>query len=348
MTIRTRPIGKLDEMPHARLMSGETPVEDMPNLAARAGAARLYVKRDDLTGLAFGGNKVRQLEYYIGDAVARGADTILITGAVQSNFVRMAAASARKMGMECHIQLEDRVPKNDPVYATSGNVLIDKILGATLYSYADGEDEAGADARLGEIAQELSAKGRTPYIIHLAPGHPPLGALGYVDAARELLWQCEAQGIKLDEIVLASGSGHTHGGMLFGLRALGCPVRVTGVCVRRSAQEQRGRISGRCGELAELLDMEPVVEDGDIILSDDHLGTGYGRVNDEVFDAMRMAAQSEGLILDPVYTAKAFRGFLECAKAAEEGQSLLFLHTGGTPAIFGYERELSAAFDATA
>ncbi len=348
MTVRTRPIGKLDEMPHARLMSGETPIEEMPRLAARLGAARLYVKRDDMTGLAFGGNKVRQLEYYIGEAVAGGADTILITGAVQSNFVRMAAASACKMGMECHIQLENRVPKNDPVYATSGNVLIDKMLGATLYSYPDGEDEAGADARLSEIAGELRAKGQTPYIIHLAPGHPPLGALGYVDAARELLSQCAEKDIELDDVVLASGSGHTHGGMLFGLRALGCPVRVTGVCVRRNAREQRGRISSRCGEIAELLETEPVVEDGDIILKDDFLGAGYGRVNDQVFDAMRLAAETEGLILDPVYTAKAFSGFLECAKAAQEGQVLLFVHTGGTPAIFGYERELSAAFDAPA
>ena len=346
MTIRTRPIGNLDELPRASLMSGETPIEEMPNLAAELGAARLYVKRDDLTGLAFGGNKVRQLEYYIGEAEAKGADTILITGAVQSNFVRMAAASARKKGMECHIQLENRVPKNDPVYAASGNVLIDKILGATLYSYADGEDEEGADARLAEIAEGLSAKGQTPYIIHLAPGHAPLGALGYVDAARELLAQCEAQGIELDEIVLASGSGHTHGGLLFGLRALGCPVRVTGVCVRRSAKDQQGRITSRCKEIAEMLNTESLVKDTDIILSDDYLGAGYGRASEQVFDAMRVAAESEGLILDPVYTAKAMCGFLERAKAAGEGQSLLFVHTGGTPAIFGYERELSAAFKA--
>jgi len=346
MTIRSQSVGKLDDLPRTQLVSGETPIEEMLNLAKQIGSARLFVKRDDLTGLAFGGNKVRQLEYYLGEAQTQNADTIIITGAVQSNFVRMAAASARKCGMTCEIQLENRVPKNDAAYGTSGNVLLDKILGATLHSYPDGEDEAGADANLEAIGDELRAKGKNPYIIHLAAGHPPLGALGYVDCARELLSQCADQGIQLDEVVLASGSGHTHGGMLFGLRALGWQGRVTGVCVRRSASDQLDRISSRCREIAELLDMEPVIDDADIYLTDDYLGAGYGRMHEPMLDAMKLAAESEGLMTDPVYTAKALCGFIERAKSAEEGQSLLFLHTGGTPALFAYERELSAAFSA--
>ncbi len=349
MTSRTQSLGKLDAFPRTRLMSGETPLEEMPNLArrlgaTRLGAARLYVKRDDLTGLAFGGNKVRQLEYYFGEAQAMGADTILITGAVQSNFVRMAAAAARKNNMECHVQLEERVPANDPIYKNSGNVLIDKILGAKLTTYPDGEDEAGADANLKMLAKELSANGKTPYIIHLAPGHAPLGALGYVDAARELLSQCERMSLELDEVVLASGSGHTHGGLLFGLRALGWQGRVTGVCVRRKAEDQHERISSRCHEIAGLLGMEPLVDDADIHLTDKFLGDGYGRMHEEMLGAMKLAAQSEGLMTDPVYTAKAMCGFIERARKAEDGQSLLFLHTGGTPALFAYERELSTAF----
>ena len=245
--IRQRPLGRLDDMSRSQLISAETPLEEMRNMSARLGPARLFVKRDDMTGPAFGGNKVRQLEFYIGEAEAQGADTILITGAVQSNFVRLAAASARLKGMDCHIQLEERVPKNDPIYRNSGNVLIDKILGATLHSYPDGEDEAGADANLAVMAKDLKAEGRTPYIIHLSPGHAPLGALGYVDAARELLAQCEAMGIELTEVVLASGSGHTHGGMLFGLRALGHDALVTGVCVRREVGQQFGRIAKQIG-----------------------------------------------------------------------------------------------------
>lgn len=348
VNIRNTPIGRLDDLPRARLMSGVTPLENMQNLAQAISPARLLVKRDDLTGLAYGGNKVRQLEFYLGEAEAHGADTVLITGAVQSNFVRLAAASARRLGMDCHIQLEERVPKNDPAYKNSGNVLVDRILGATLHSYPHGEDEAGADAHLEQIAAKISSKGKEPYVIHLAPGHAALGALGYVDAARELLAQCKASNIKPDEIVLASGSGHTHGGMLFGLRALGCSARVTGVCVRRDAMQQHERISNRCREIAELLEMDPVVVDEDIVLTDGYLTPGYGRASEEVLDAMRVAAETEALITDPVYTAKAFCGFLERAKSAGKGQTLVFLHTGGTPAIFAYEKELTAAFGATA
>jgi len=347
MTIRKTPVGRLDDLPRTRLMSGETPLEDMPNMTRHIGTARLIVKRDDLTGLAFGGNKVRQLEYYIGDAKAKGTDTIIITGAIQSNFVRMATAAARKTGMTCHVQLEDRVPKNDPTYRSSGNVLLDKILGATIHYYPHGEDETGADAHLDEIAEELGAKGQKPYIIHLGIGNPPLGALGYVDCAREMLSQCVEQGIELDEVVIASGSGHTQGGLLFGLRALGWQGRVTGVCVRRNMKDQHDRVSTHCVKIADLLGMELVVEDADIILTDEFLGAGYGRMHERMFDAMKLAAETEGLFTDPVYTAKTMCAFIESARLAVASQSLIFVHTGGTPALFAYEKELSAAFNAT-
>ncbi len=335
------PLGRLDALPRVRLVHAPTPLEALPNLTASLGGARLYVKRDDCTGLAFGGNKVRQLEFYLGEAQARNADTVLITGAVQSNFVRLAAAAARKLGLEIHIQLEERVPKTDPVYRNSGNVLLDRLLGATLYAYPDGEDEAGADKRLREIAAELAAQGRRPYVIPLAPGHPPLGALGYVDAARELLDQLADRDLTIDEIVVSSGSGHTHGGLLFGLRALGCPVRVTGICVRRPAAAQRPRLESRCREIAELLEVDPVVEPDDIHLIDEFLAPGYGQLNPATIEAMELAARREGLILDPVYTGKTFAGFLQRAGQAGPGISLLFLHTGGTPALFAYGESLS-------
>jgi len=337
------PLGRLDAMPRARLVHAPTPIEALPNLTASLGGARLLVKRDDCTGLAFGGNKVRQLEFYLGEALAQNANTVLITGAVQSNFVRLAAAAARKLGMEIHIQLEERVPKTDPTYRNSGNVLLDRLLGATLHAYPDGEDEAGADARLREIAAGLEAQGRRPYVIPLAPGHAPLGALGYVDAARELLDQLAAQGLCLDEIVVSSGSGHTHGGLLFGLRALGCPARVTGICVRRPAAAQRPRIESRCREIAELLELAPVVVAADVQLIDEFLAPGYGQLNPATVEAMELAARAEALILDPVYTGKTFAGFLQRARAAEPGQSLLFIHTGGTPALFAYGAALDEA-----
>ena len=336
-------LGRLDELPRARLCHAPTPLEPMPNLAAHLGAGALYVKRDDCTGLALGGNKVRQLEFYLGQAQAEGADSILITGAVQSNFVRLAAAAARKLGMDCHIQLEERVPKSDPAYRASGNVLLDKLLGATLYSYPEGEDEAGADRRIREIAAELEDQGRRPFVVPLAPGHAPLGALGYVDCARETLHQIADQGLSIDEIVVPSGSGHTHGGFLFGLRALGCAIPVTGICVRRDVTAQRERIENRCREIAELLGIEPVVGDDDIRLDDQFLAPGYGQLNEATVDAIQTAARCEGLILDPVYSGKTMAGFIARARAAGPGRSLLFLHTGGTPAVFAYGAALTEA-----
>jgi len=342
---RSRGLGRLDALPRTRLGHAPTPLEAMPNLAARIGDARLAVKRDDCTGLALGGNKVRQLEFYFGEAQARGADTVLITGAVQSNFARLAAAAARRLAMDCHIQLEERVPETDPAYRNSGNVLLDRLLGATLHSYPEGEDEAGADRRLREIAADLEARGRRPYVIPLAPGHKPLGALGYVAAAEELLTQMAEQGVEFDEIVVPSGSGNTHAGLLFGLRALGCQIRVTGICVRREAAAQRPRIAARCEEIAGLLGLEAAVADDDIVLDDRFLPPGYGRLNDATLAAMKTAARCEGLILDPVYSGKAMAGFLERARVGVggAGRALLFLHTGGAPATFAYVAPLSDA-----
>ena len=218
--------GRLGAMPRQRLFTGSTPLEPMPNLSAHCDGATLFVKRDDCTNLAFGGNKVRQLEFYFGDACANNADTILITGAVQSNFVRLAAAGARKLGMTCHVQLEERVVTEDSSYRTSGNVLIDRLLGATLHPYPHGEDESGADQQLEEIALELKSAGHRPYVIHLAPGHSPLGSLGYVVAAQELLIQLNENELEVNEIFVGSGSGATHAGILFGLRALGSAIAV--------------------------------------------------------------------------------------------------------------------------
>ena len=318
-----------------------TPIEYMPNITASLGGADLYIKRDDYTGLAFGGNKVRQLEYYIAAAVAQSADTILITGAVQSNFVRLTAAAANKLGLECHIQLEERVAAVDDSYRNSGNVLLDKLLGAKLYSYAEGEDEAGADRRLHDIAGKLRSQGRRPYVIPLAPGHPPLGSLGYVRAAREIAeWELEND-LLFDEIVVASGSGHSHAGLLFGLKALASSAFVSGVCVRRDAEKQVPRIASHCQEIAKMLALPSSVTAADIHLEDKFLAPGYGRINTAALQALLMAAQAESVILDPVYTAKTFACFLDRARDTRmRGKNILFIHTGGTPALFAYAQKL--------
>ncbi len=331
-----RRIGALDDLPRAALWRPPSPLSRMPNLEGLFEGVSAYVKRDDCTELAFGGNKVRQLEFYFGEALEYGADTVLITGAVQSNFVRLAAAAANKLGMHCHIQLEERVAKQDPLYRNSGNVLLDRLLGATMHSYPEGEDEEGADARLREIAEDLEAGGKRAYVIPLGPGHKPIGALGYVVAAREILAQADDLGLTFDEVVVPSGSGNTHAGTLFGLRALGCGARVSGVCVRREAQAQRPRIIKRCAEIAELLELDPVVSDDDVVLTDEFLAPGYGQLNDATREAIDLSARAEGLILDPVYSGKAMAGFVDRARRADGSRTLLFLHTGGTPSIFAY------------
>ena len=335
-------LAALDAIPRVRLGHAPTPLDRAATLGSELGID-LYIKRDDCTGLAFGGNKVRQLEFYLGAARAEDADTILITGAVQSNFVRTAAAAARTLGMDIHIQLEERVPDVDESYRRSGNVLLDKLLGAQLSTFPVGEDESAADAALEDLAADLADKGRRPYVIHLGVEHPPLGALGYVVAARELQTQMAECNLAFDHVVVASGSALTHGGLLVGLRALGNPVPVSGICVRRGAPEQHARVLKRCREIAALIGKHDCVEERDVVVSDAVLAPGYGQLNAATVSAMARAARLEALMLDPVYTGKTMAGLIALARdgVLQADARVLFVHTGGGPAIFGYERTLS-------
>ncbi len=336
----TQLLGRFSTFPRISVFDHFTDIEHLKNLSQLWPNANLYVKRDDCNNLAFGGNKVRQVEYYFGDAIANGADTILITGATQSNFVRITAALAAKLGMVCHIQLESRVANESPHYHASGNVLLDRLFGAKLHYYDQGEDEHGADGRLREIAANLEASGKKPYIIPLAPGHKPLGALGYIRAAVELKDQFRNQNLSIDEIYVASGSGNTHAGLLFGLRALDLPIPVIGVCVRRNRQLQWDRIRNRCQEISELLEVDSKVTDADIIVTDEHFEPGYGMAGPKVWDSIVTAAQKEALILDPTYTGKAMTAFLERARSVDAVINLLLIHTGGSPGIFGHQDQL--------
>jgi 1-aminocyclopropane-1-carboxylate deaminase/D-cysteine desulfhydrase-like pyridoxal-dependent ACC family enzyme len=288
-----------------------------------------------------GGNKARQLEFYLGQAVEKNADTILITCAVQSNYVRTAAAAARKMGMQCHIQLEDRVANKSANYHSSGNVLLNKLLGATLHYFPEGENEEAADQNLESIAEKLREQGARPYVIHLGPGHPLVGALGYVVAARETLEQLDQRGIKIDEFIIASGSGASHSGFLYGLRAMGCTTPVRGVCVRRGAELQHARIVSHCQDIARQLGVENCVSSEDILIDERFLAPGYGTMNHFVEEAISLAARQEGIILDPVYSGRTMAGLVARARQATRSENILFVHTGGQPSIFAYQEELA-------
>ncbi len=328
----------LSDYPRAPLAHTPTPLEPMPNLTRLLNGPKLFVKRDDCTGLALGGNKARQLEFYFGEAQAQKADTVIITGAVQSNFVRQTAAAAAKLGMACHIQLEHRVPMTASEYEASGNVLLDRLLGPTIHYFPEGEDEAAADKALDDIADQVRADGGNPYVIHLSADHPPLGALGYVVGAGEILDQTNELGLTFDAIILPSGSAATHAGMLVGLKSRNSDIKVTGICVRRDKDQQFERVLRQAAATAEMAGCPGAVTKDDIHVTDDYLGPGYGQSTPEMIKAMTLAARQEGLILDPVYTGKSMAGLIGLVRSGyfTSAQTVLYLHTGGTPAIFGY------------
>ena len=331
------PFAALAARPRAPLLSGPTPIEHLARLSKTLGVD-VFVKRDDLTGLGMGGNKVRQLEFYFGAALAKGADTVLVTGAVQSNYVRSAAAAAAKLGLDAVVQLEDRVSGMGPTYHASGNVLLDDLLGARRLSFPEGENEAAADQAVRDEAARLRREGRKPYVIPLGIDNPPLGALGYMLAAREIA----EQGVTFDCAVVASGSGLTHAGFLTGLRALGIKAPVHGACVRRPRDQQHERIRTVSRKLEELLGGAPILGNDDVLTWDQALEPGYGRIGALAREAMSLMARQEGLFVDPVYTAKSLGVLIDLARSGviARGSRVLFVHTGGLPALFAYEPEL--------
>ena len=305
---------------------------------ADTGGENLFVKRDDLTGLALGGNKVRQLEYYFGAAAAAGADTVLITGAVQSNFVRTCAAAARKLGLKCEVQLEDRVKGMPAGQEQKGNALLDRILGVKIHHFPVGEEENAADDNLDKIADGLRDQGQKPYVIHLGVSHAPIGALGYVDCAREIIEQTSAIGLPLRSVVVPSGSAASHAGVLCGLRLYGSDATVHGICVRRPQQDQFDRVLMRSKLLCEMLGNPDLITDNDVITNDGYYGEGYGIPTSGTMAAINTAARREALLLDPVYSGKAFDGFLGLLGDRTVGHdgATVYIHTGGTPGLFAY------------
>lgn len=324
--------------PRARLAHAPTPLIPLHNTMRKSGHDKLYVKRDDATGLAMGGNKARQLEYYFGEALAQGADTVLITGAVQSNFVRQCAAAARKLGLDCEIQLEDRVQGMPAGQEKTGNLLLDRILGVPVHRFPVGEDEQAADINLEKIADAIRARGGKPYVIHLGADYPPLGALGYVDCAREIIEQTAALGHTLGAVVVASGSAISHAGIITGLRHYGSTATVHGICVRRAANLQYTRVLKRSRELAAMLGKPDLIRDSDIVVTDAYIGEGYGEPTPGTLAAISRGARDETLLLDPVYSGKSFDGFLGLLEqnALPATDACVYIHTGGTPGLFAY------------
>ena len=325
------------DFPRASLSHLPTPLERLANVSAEFGS-NLWIKRDDCTGLAFGGNKSRQLEFYIGQALEQGADTLLTTGAVQSNHVRTTVAAARKLGLEVEVQLEHRVEREQPEYHNSGNPYLVKLMGAKIHHYPVGEDEHGADRALEERAIELAAEGRKAYVIPLSNAHVPYGALGYVDAAEELLQQLNDAQVDATRFIVPSGSASTHSGFLVGLRARGCATPVQGVCVRRDAESQKQRVITKMRAVIDTLGVDLEIDDDEVLCDDRMLAPGYGQPSAATVEAIKYLARKEGILIDPTYTGKTFASLLESLRAGDFGADdhVVFLHTGGGPSLFGY------------
>jgi D-cysteine desulfhydrase family pyridoxal phosphate-dependent enzyme len=291
-----------------------TPLVEAPRLSEALGV-HVLVKRDDLTGLALGGNKARKLEHLLADARARGCDTLVAAGGAQSNFARMTAAAAAQLGLRCHLVLSGREPER-----FSGNLVLDRLFGATLH-FAGSGDWRVLEDRVAKLAQELGP-GAYPMPIG---GATAVGALGYVEASDELLSQLAAPP---DWLVLADGSGGTHAGLLAGLPAR---VRILGVDVARPPTPHAERIPLLAAETARLAGR--TLPGGELHLVD-HTGSRYGAVTEECIDAVRLVARSEGMLLDPVYSGKAMAGLRLAVREGRISGTVVFLHTGGAPALF--------------
>lgn len=334
--------GELDfaRFPRFPVCHRPTPVEPMDRLAAHLGGPRLFVKRDDCTGLATGGNKARKLEFLVGEALRENADILVTQGAVQSNHVRQTAAAACRAGLACHALLERRVPDRDPGYEETGNVFLDRLLGATLEFRPPGLD-MNAEARA--VTGRLRAAGRRPYFIP-GGGSNATGALGYALCAQEIVRQCAAMGVRPDWIVTATGSAGTHAGLVAGLHALGCDIPVMGISVRHPAERQIAAVHELAVATAEKLGAAPPPRSA-VLVDDGHVGAGYGLPAPSTVEALRLAARFEGLVLDPVYSAKGLAGLVGLVRRGffRPQDNVLFLHTGGAVALFAYRAELADA-----
>ncbi|MFT5506010.1 MAG: L-cysteate sulfo-lyase, partial [Gammaproteobacteria bacterium] len=295
----------------------------------------LYFKRDDCTGLASGGNKTRKLEYLIADAKAADADTLITIGGLQSNHARQTAAAAAKFGFACELVLEpvSGTPKTN--YIDNGNLLLDHLLGATIHRLEP--DDNSADYA-NNLIEKCLKEGRQPYLIPIG-GSNVIGSFGYVRCGIELAGQLLEQNIQLDQIVLATGSAGTQAGLLAGFIATDCKIPVLGISVSRSTDVQRALVENLLREVLTALELNPESASDKVITDGNYVGDGYGIATAAMIDAVKTCARLEGLLLDPVYTGKAMAGLIDlCQKGVINSSSrLLFLHTGGSPGLYGYQ-----------
>jgi L-cysteate sulfo-lyase len=330
----------LSRFPKTQLRDGPSPIVALPRLSQHLGGAEIYVKREDVDGLGGGGNKLRKLEFLLGEARATGADTIITVGGRQSNHARLTAAAAARVGMKCELVLSRLVPIEDEDYVENGNVVLDRLFGAVIH------DIPGTVSAL-QVAEERAAtlrrEGRKVYVCPLG-GSSPVGCLGYVSCANEILDQSKESGIDFDHIVVANGSGGMQAGLVAGAIAAGVsPRKIVGYTVLAPLEKAYATTYEKVQQTLALIDSGLTASGDDVVLRGDQLGSGYGIPTDSMLRAVNLLASQEGFLLDPVYSGKAFAGLIQSVENGQfaAGQKVLFLMSGGTPSLFAYR---TAAF----
>lgn len=313
-----------------------TPLEPLDRLSEHLGGPKIWIKRDDCTGLAGGGNKTRKLEFLIADALTEGADCVITQGATQSNHARQTAAIAARQGLDCHILLEDRTGSKDNDYNYNGNVLLDELFGASLSMHSGGTDMNEA---MQKLSKELEDGGKKTYVIP-GGGSNHVGALGYVNASMELLNQANGMSLCIDELVHATGSAGTQAGLVTGMVGSSSGISVLGIGVRAPHDAQHTSVFNLAQRTATHLGIPDAITEADVQVNCNYVGEGYGIPSQETLDAIRLLSELEGILLDPVYSGKAMAGLIDLIRQGRytKDQNVVFLHTGGSEALFGYRK----------
>ncbi|SMF53912.1 D-cysteate sulfo-lyase [Pseudogulbenkiania subflava] len=328
----------LARFPRVRLTQAPTPLEFLPNITRALGGPQIYIKRDDNTGLALGGNKTRKLEFLLGDALARGATHIVTQGATQSNHVRQTIAAANKFGLKSTVLLEERVSGAHSDYYSNGNVLLDQLLGASIETRPSGLD---MNHELIAVGERLQTAGERPYLIP-GGGSNAIGALGYVASAQEILQQSTDLGLRVDHVVHATGSTGTQAGLVVGLQAANSNIPVLGFSVRAPREKQIDNVRKLARQTWDLLDIRQPFDDEAVRVNANYVGAGYGLPTEGTLEAIRLLARHEGILLDPVYSGKAFAGLVDLIRQGHfrHDENIVFVHTGGAAGLFGYRDTL--------
>jgi L-cysteate sulfo-lyase len=316
-----------------------TPLEPLENLTKLLGGPKIFIKRDDCTGLATGGNKTRKLEFLMGEAQQKKADTIITQGATQSNHVRQTAAISSKLGLRCEILLEHRTGSADPDYLENGNVLLDKLFGANIHSVPAGTD---MDAAMQDVADDIRKNGANPYIIP-GGGSSPTGALGYVNCAMELVGQLNDRSLKIDHLVTATGSAGTQSGLVVGLEGTRSGIPVLGICVNADKETQEEKVFALAEKTTKFMGISGSVKREAVVANGDYVGPGYGLPTDGMIEATELLARQEGILLDPVYSGKGMAGLIDLIRKGEfrKDENIVFIHTGGSAGLFAYRKTFS-------